>query len=271
MYHLTKFDDLTMPMDNPTTDHSPPVAVRSVIRTAGGAFDRFGSDRAPASFPYTLRHRATIYESDSSTQLTTMDNWRRKVGVRASLWRAADATGDLQYATARLEAVRVNRQPKHTVYQPVEWLFTVLGPWNGQTLHSMVMRPTTDGTPRLPRMWANTAGATPKFSIYNAGTTNQTEMTFTLAATGAGSLSNVTITNNTTGHQMTFSGTIASGDSLVIDTGALTVTNGGSNAYSSFTWNRPEWMVLEPGWNRFSISVTGSDGKLTVTWRDAYA
>lgn len=54
-------------------------------------------------------------------------------------------------------------------------------------------------------------------------------------------------------------GTIVAGDSLVVDTGAVSVLNDGAWAYELFTEpdTRMEWMVLEPGDNTASIAYAG--------------
>jgi|GEM_PF-1338515 len=57
----------------------------------------------------------------------------------------------------------------------------------------------------------------------------------------------------------TYAGTIAVGQSLVIDTGAMSVTNTGVGDYANFTppATQAEWLVLQPGNNDVVVTRTG--------------
>jgi hypothetical protein len=109
------------------------------------------------------------------------------------------------------------------------------------------------------------------------GTAPVTYMTITFAPTGGDSLINPRLTNSTYSSQsiIGYTGTIASGQSVVIDTENLTMKTGtGTNVISALyrSGTRQDWMVLFPTTNTLTFSVTGttSRGTCTITHRRAF-
>jgi hypothetical protein len=109
------------------------------------------------------------------------------------------------------------------------------------------------------------------------GTAPVTYMTITFAPTGADSLINPRLTNSTYSSQsiIGYTGTISSGESIVIDTENLTMKTGtGTNVISALyrSGTRQDWMVLFPTTNTLTFSVTGttSRGTCTITHRRAF-
>jgi hypothetical protein len=109
------------------------------------------------------------------------------------------------------------------------------------------------------------------------GTAPVTYMTITFAPTGGDSLINPRLTNSTYSSQsiIGYTGTIASGQSIVIDTENLTMKTGtGTNVISALyrSGTRQDWMVLFPTTNTLTFSVTGttSRGTCTITHRRAF-
>ena len=102
------------------------------------------------------------------------------------------------------------------------------------------------------------------------GTAPVTYMTITFAPTGGDSLINPRLTNSTYSSQsiIGYTGTIASGQSVVIDTENLTMKTGtGTNVISSLyrSGSRQDWMVLFPETNTLTFSVTGTTSRGTCT------
>ena len=111
----------------------------------------------------------------------------------------------------------------------------------------------------------------------NIGTAPVTYMTITFAPSGANSLINPRLTNSTYSSQsiIGYTGTIASGQSIVIDTENLTMKTGtGTNVISALyrSGTRQDWMALFPTTNTLTFSVTGttSRGTCTITHRRAF-
>lgn len=97
---------------------------------------------------------------------------------------------------------------------------------------------------------------------------------FTLLAGGVGSLATVVITNTTNSNTFTYTGAVASGNYLFINSAAWVVTNNGTGAYSGLTYgaNQQNWMQLEPGANSLTVSTTGTTASwfLDIAWYDTY-
>jgi len=96
-----------------------------------------------------------------------------------------------------------------------------------------------------------------------------TTSVFTLTATAAPITQAAFTFDDTT---WLFKGSIATGKSLVIDTGKETVTNGGADAFNALTItrDRPGWLTLKPRGNSFFVTLAGGPGKLTVEYLDQW-
>jgi hypothetical protein len=132
-----------------------------------------------------------------------------------------------------------------------------------------------------PALSASISTAASVASITNVaddiGTAPVTYMTITFAPTGANSLINPMLTNSTYSSQSVigYTGTIASGQSIVIDTENLTMKTGtGTNVISALyrSGTRQDWMALFPTTNTLTFSVTGttSRGTCTITHKRAF-
>ncbi len=100
-------------------------------------------------------------------------------------------------------------------------------------------------------------------SVTNAGTF-PTYPVITLT----GPLTNVTLTNQTTGEVLTIALTIASGDTLTIDFLNKTVLlNGTASRYFAKSGT---WWQLQPGANSISFTAQSGSGSASVAWRDAW-
>jgi hypothetical protein len=132
-----------------------------------------------------------------------------------------------------------------------------------------------------PALSASITTAASAASITNVaddiGTAPVTYMTITFAPTSGNSLINPKLTNSTYSSTSVigYTGTIASGQSIVIDTENLTVKTGtGTNVISSLyrSGTRQDWMALFPTTNTLTFSVTGTNsrGTCTITHRRAF-
>jgi len=84
---------------------------------------------------------------------------------------------------------------------------------------------------------------------------------------GSAAITSITI-SRTGGESLTFSGTIASGDVLIIDTGTMQVTNDGLDAYDDLTLSPTAdlaaWFSLVAGDNDITITFTGGGTGSTI-------
>jgi|GEM_PF-6913814 len=91
-----------------------------------------------------------------------------------------------------------------------------------------------------------------------------------VTAPGGGSITAVTIENLTTGEIMSYSGTIAASESLIIDTDAATVENDGANDIANFS-GAGDFIRLVPGANSLKATFTGTaNGTIKFDWFDKY-
>ena len=110
----------------------------------------------------------------------------------------------------------------------------------------------------------------------NVGTAPVTYMTITFVATSGYTLVNPRLTNSTYAASTSvigYTGTISSAASVVIDTDALTVTDGaGTNLVSGLyrTGSRQDWMEFFPSANTLTFTCTSGRGTLSVAYKRAY-
>lgn len=80
-----------------------------------------------------------------------------------------------------------------------------------------------------------------------------------------GSATNPTLTNITTGQTITWTGTVPSGQTLIIDIDKQTATMEGANVFEFISG---DWLDLAPGINRVTYSVLGTDQPSTLSWNN---
>ena len=107
----------------------------------------------------------------------------------------------------------------------------------------------------------------------SVGTAPVTYMTITFASTS--SLTNPKLTNETYADSLSsigFNGTIPNGQSVVIDTDALTLLKNGTNDISNLyrAGARQSWFELFPLNNTLTFSATSGTGSVTVSYRKAF-
>jgi len=123
-----------------------------------------------------------------------------------------------------------------------------------------------------PFLWAvnktrvnQSLSGTTTFTITNGGTAVSRP---TITVTNDSSdISSVIIENLTTGQKVSYSGTLATGNDLVIDTDNLTVKNDGTDDIGNVT--NEIGIVLWPGDNEFKITGVVS-GDVDVDWFDRW-
>lgn len=123
-----------------------------------------------------------------------------------------------------------------------------------------------------------TAAASKAFTISptNIGTAPVTYMTITFTCT-SGTMVNPRLLNSTYANSLTqigYTGSLTSGQSVIITTSDLTVTKGGTNVISSLYRSgvRQDWMELFPAaTNSLVFSTTGvATGTVSIVYKKAY-
>lgn len=141
-----------------------------------------------------------------------------------------------------------------------------------QALNSVVLNPAAGVggfTSPLRSLLTSSATAAGAITATNAGR-SATWPVFTLA----GPITNPVITGPT-GAKLAFIYTLATGETLVIDTNPRRrsiLLNGTGNRYGALDWTQSTWFALAPGANVINLgaAVFSAGASLTITWRDAW-
>lgn len=81
--------------------------------------------------------------------------------------------------------------------------------------------------------------------------------------TVTGPATNPTLTNITTGQTIEWTGTVPSGQTLIVNMDEMTASLEGANVFQFITGS---WVTLQAGNNRVSYSATGATGPSTLSW-----
>jgi hypothetical protein len=191
------------------------------------------------------------------TELTYLQ--QKTIGAGESkLWAALRDGTTHRWAWAKCNRLRAPEDYNTKFHLPVELEFLCReGLWYGETQG-------TSGT--------LTQATSSPYVLTNNGTLPATcVLTIT---PGGGAFASVTVTNTTNGDTYTYTGAVASGKALVVNSGAWSITNDGAAAYAGMVYGATQsnWLRLNPGANSFTISKTGTatSWAATLTWYDTY-
>jgi hypothetical protein len=281
---LERFDDLTLPLIEATQDIGAiGTRVAYMNLPSGGVYDAYGDGVAPRG-QYTLSARGEVHGTRAEI-LTQVDAIRAKRGRRGKLYARVD-DDSIRWVWARLRNVQAQRSTPNVFRLPVDLSFDITSPvWYGD---------------RHGEGWTFDSG-----EFFDTGLVfdEETGDVFTLDHTGpisgditnagTGSVDNVVLTITAGADAITafsmlstgpngddqawleYGGTIAAGESLIIDAGAQSVTNDGDDAYADFSFGIGHvlsgWFRLDPGITQISGSITSTtDATLSVTFSDGY-
>ncbi|RPI64528.1 MAG: hypothetical protein EHM48_00630 [Planctomycetaceae bacterium] len=256
-YTIFRFGSTNLPAYKTTTDvGAGQINVRFVDLPDGGVFDPHGTD-ALRPTGTQIQKRCTLIDSagDLESQYRAL---RALFGTRAILYRLWAISGATEWCNARLMGFGASRTAKHINHLDVDLVFMMESrSWfpdvqNDDTYYDLGV-----GTDDLTTCLAESSD-TSNIILYYSGNVDQTAVIFTITALGA--TTSVQINNLTSGYSFTYTGTMATGKSCVIDTGARSVKYDGADDYAHFTppSNHEEWMRLVPGNNTFQITLTGN-------------
>lgn len=275
-YRLVKFGTVDLPLAAPQFDAGTAGSQARYVQTATGqAFDAHGTDQAPAQYPYELPLRCEVIATSLVTMRNTIAQLRQLRGKRQQLWRALNDDTQ-QWAYARLLRVPQMHEWNNVYHQPIDLQFMVETPWYGTAAE------VSGAGGGIDYDGLSTVGAEEDASIADGGSftvtlptysADVTDLTLTLTA-GSLDITAFTLTNTTLSMALAFTGTITAGDSLIVDTGAWSVTNGGADAWADLTPPATEqsWLRLTAGANVFTIAMTGgsTDSTLVLAYYETW-
>ncbi len=273
MYTLEKFGSLTLPTARPaTTIGAPPVQSAITAVAAGGGYDGLGSAQSRAK-PFTVTHNCALYSASSQTAIQTqLDALKALVGTRGRLYRRLPS-GTLQWITARLVSLDATRTIDNDHYLDISLTFQAAEyPWRGnhhgdgwvldagEYFDTGLVFDETGLTVPMPA-----SGSVP---VTNGGNATVRNAVITITAAGS-SITQLTLTKSGE-TDLKYVGTIAAGQSLVIDCGAYTVKNNGVDDYANFSRETnhviAEWLALSAGANTIGTTRTGGNASSSITF-----
>lgn len=260
MYELTQFGGVTLPRYNASEPLRTGDARPAIATGPGGSTDAYGSDAWPVVWPQDLQLHASFVERNNWQILTAINALTAAVGTRAKLYRRLFASDEVQWCHARLIGVTPAFSHRNIAHQDMDLTFQQWSPWYGLywgpvgdlTSEQIIAGVTATGTA------ATALDASPKsLVLYNNGNRPIESMIVTVTAAGT-AITALTLAISGVA-TLAYSGSIAAGQALVIDTGAMTVKNNGTADYANLA--RSTGHAID-GWLRLAASVPTT---LTVT------
>lgn len=279
MYRLTRFGSLNLEHYNQVDDVGSGETPTAFLALAdGGALDAYGGLR---KHPRTVT-RVKRLRLQATTRQGVSDDFMRLIalrGTRAQLFRRmADASEHWTWARlVEVVAQRSYEQTRFRYIQDVELRFvTSEATWRGETSGA--------------RWYLNSGKYLNNGLFFNSNSYDlaegDNEITVTLGASddpgrapvkainimvtaGSEDITSLSITRQN-GEVITYSGTIASGETLMIDTGTLQVIGESeeADAYGLCGFTPAEddgaWLTLQPGSNQLTFTIEGGGSGTTL-------
>jgi hypothetical protein len=272
-YQLMDFAGIDLPVAMSEDDLSTGQVASTLAASIGGVYDVAGSARRwPGAHQFS--HKG-IYEAGGSftidrittngdTRVTSTgdtrviianpiyelmqktDSLKAMIGTRGALYRRRYFDQARSWKTCRLLEVRHTETVEQaSVVAEVESVYeTSMNGWHAATA-TTVSADISSGV------------ATP-LNVFNSGILPVYDGVLTVTRLGS-TITQVTVTSPLT--NLVWTGTIAAAQSLVIDAGRQTITNGGADAYSGLVVGASvtEWLPLNVGTNVITVTATGGN------------
>lgn len=229
------------------------IQVATFPLSSGGGLDGWGFQQAPSAIQQIRLFGELTYDTELAV-FNALQTIKGLQGQLLQLYRVTAANAE-QWVYARLMEVNATQAKPNVLYLPVEMLFNKYSDyWQGDP-HGVYLT-------SLDNQFA--LNASPKtVSISNGGNAPQRNVVIDVVAAGTP----ITVLRvQATGVDFTWTGSLAVGKTLEIDTGAQSVKNDGANAYSGVAWSNTidDWLRLAVGSNSVTITKTGGSSSSTV-------
>ncbi len=263
-YWITQFGTTALPARLQTQDVGAGPAYSGLVQLpGGGAYDALGAERSKRK-AHTIKVSGAVLGDTAADLNAATAALNALIGERGALYRTPDGgTANSQWLTARLVDVQCVRDIRMRTHAELTLLFEVQGAvWHGAANNDTI----------------TLSSGTVSAEINNAGNEVCRHIIITVTAQTS-AITALTIENLETGHvsNIKYSGTIAAGKSLIINTGTWGVVNDGTADYAHLTresgHTTPEWLRLMPGDNTIRVTRTGGGATSTclLSFYDEYA
>lgn len=247
-------------------DDIPLEFASSLVQLPGvaGAFDAAGDSQQRQ--PLVISRKFELVESAYATVDTTLDQLRAKanLGLR---WLVIGMRDDSERGCwAKLKSIKAPYKPEYLTYLPVQLAFEVPWPWlelAADVWYLDAAEVLDDGLNLDPHYTSQGGAGT--FAINNTGGDRITRGLLVIK----GASTEPKIENTTTGEWVQYGGSLASGETLVIDIGAQTALLGGLNVWSDIIIGEMQTRLFSLAVGANSIVFSGG-GTLEVHWARVY-
>lgn len=255
MYKIVRFGAVALPSRMATDDLSTGQVENSLQRTLGGVYDLAAGERRRPQVR-TLVHEGMYAAASAAALYSAVQPLRSMIGKKASLIRERH-DGVEQWTEARLmgvdQPIAVADHFAHVAN--IRATFAIAGAvWRAMSTTSQAV--------------AVGQGLT-LATVANGGTEPVGDAI--LIITAATSITSIGLALGDA--HFAFAATIQAGNSLVIDCGALSVTNDGVGAYDDLVLEADHaiggWLELAPGSNDLEITANGA-GTLDIIFYEQY-
>lgn len=266
----TGFGATPIPQAGRHTISTAAATPRGVPVTTGGEVDLYGDDPAPPDalvLNLTAFMRGTNYETEFRAL-------RARARAKDVLWREWD-DGRREWTAARLLQVPSDRESRNGPWIEPGLIFWLPLPlWYAEVPGSFFGVDLFDQDEEdLATLGAegDAVDGTSTFYITNTGDLPATKVVFTITS-GTGTISAITLTNVTTGHVLAWTGSLTTGQVLVIDAGNERVTKQGTAVWTGLTppATKDRWFELAPGPNTvtkaWTDSATDDSSTIEIDW-----
>lgn len=284
MYQYTEFDEIPLPVQDHTQQHDPTSAESTVVDSVGGAFDWLGSTRRRGRrqiITFTGTYSGEVHNliDDASDPLVddggdnlivgsaaqdvraSVTAIMEKIGQRGTLWRTRLDDDVQQWKTARLLSIPWEREVVDVglLAELTCQLETTMDAWRAESSSSDSVG-TSSGVPAA-------------LTVDNGGSLSVTDAIITVTHT-SGTITQVDIDDAAAGIDLTWTGSLGSGNVLTIDCGAQTVKKGSADAYSTFSLGSGHtvqgWCPLAVGANPIVVKTTGGAATVAITYYEQF-
>lgn len=283
-YHFTHFNETEIPAYMPQQDHSPVRALATIVPTLGGYYDHRGA-RAANPQMQSIVARGTVVgeleywvdETDdpmvdesgdyliwgNAIQMlrTQVDELAKWVLERGTLWRRRQDDEERQWKTVRFANMSFQQERNDLFHAQLTCTFeTRMAYWHAETL-TTVSGNATSGTPLT-------------LTVENDGQRTISDAVLRVVGS-SGTIILITIVCESVGVDLAWSGSLTSGEELVLDCGESAIPDGVDDAFDGLVMDTEHsaagWLLLPVPTSDYVITVSGGNAVVSIEYYKQFA